>query len=118
MIRMLGAFMFLGLAATLPVQQAAAQDVLGGAIVGGALGGILGGALGRGGGAIAGGYRRHHRRGHCRRSPTAVERLLLVAERLLLPLPQRRVAAGAAGLLRVLIRRFRDDLISGRNASR
>jgi hypothetical protein len=46
MIRMLGAFMFLGLAATLPVQQAAAQDVLGGA--------ILGGALGRGGGAIAG----------------------------------------------------------------
>jgi hypothetical protein len=52
MIRMLGAFMFLGLA--LPVQQAAAQDVLGGAIVGGALGGIIGGALGRGGGAIAG----------------------------------------------------------------
>jgi hypothetical protein len=54
MIRMLVAFMFLGLAATLPVRQAAAQDVLGGAIVGGALGGILGGALGRGGGAIAG----------------------------------------------------------------
>jgi uncharacterized protein YcfJ len=54
MIRMLGAFMFLGLASALPVQQAAAQDVLGGAIVGGALGGIIGGALGRGGGAIAG----------------------------------------------------------------
>jgi len=54
MIRSLGAFIFLGLAATMPVQQAAAQDVLGGAIVGGALGGILGGALGRGGGAIAG----------------------------------------------------------------
>jgi hypothetical protein len=35
MIRMLGAFMFLGLASALPVQQAAAQDVLGGAIVGG-----------------------------------------------------------------------------------
>jgi hypothetical protein len=52
MIRMLGAFMFLGLASALPVQQAAAQDVLGGAIVGGALGGIIGGALGRGGGAI------------------------------------------------------------------
>ena len=54
MIRMLGAFMFLGLASALPVQQTAAQDVLGGAIVGGALGGIIGGALGRGGGAIAG----------------------------------------------------------------
>src|SRR5271169_5204447 len=54
MIRMLGALMFLGLASALPVQQAAAQDVLGGAIVGGALGDIVGGALGRGGGAIAG----------------------------------------------------------------
>ena len=37
MIRSLGAFIFLGLAATMPVQQAAAQDVLGGAIVGGAI---------------------------------------------------------------------------------
>jgi outer membrane lipoprotein SlyB len=54
MIRTLGALTFLGLAATMPVQEAAAQDVLGGAIVGGALGGIVGGALGRGGGAIAG----------------------------------------------------------------
>ena len=54
MIRTLGALIFLGLATAMPVQQAAAQDVLGGAIVGGALGGILGGALGRGGGAIAG----------------------------------------------------------------
>jgi uncharacterized protein YcfJ len=54
MIRTLGAFLVLGLASMLPVQQAAAQDVLGGAIVGGALGGILGGAIGRGGGAIAG----------------------------------------------------------------
>jgi hypothetical protein len=54
MIRALGGFLFLGLAIMLPVQKAAAQDVLGGAIVGGALGGILGGALGRGGGAIAG----------------------------------------------------------------
>jgi hypothetical protein len=41
MIRTLGAFLFLGLASMLPVRQAAAQDVLGGAIVG--LGGILGG---------------------------------------------------------------------------
>ena len=44
-----GGISILGLAITLPVQKAAAQDVLGGAIVG-----ILGGALGRGGGAIAG----------------------------------------------------------------
>ena len=102
MIRTLGAFIFLGLATAMPVQQAAAQDVLGGAIVGGALGGILGGALGRGGGAIAG-ARRHHRRGHRRRSPATVEWLLLVAGRLLLPLSQRLVAASAAGLLRLLI---------------
>jgi outer membrane lipoprotein SlyB len=54
MVRTLGGLLFLGLASVLPVQQAAAQDVLGGAIVGGALGGILGGAIGRGGGAIAG----------------------------------------------------------------
>jgi hypothetical protein len=54
MIRAVGGFLLLGLASVLPVQQAAAQDVLGGAIVGGALGGIIGGALGRGGGAIAG----------------------------------------------------------------
>jgi hypothetical protein len=46
MIRALGGFLFLGLAIMLPVQKTAAQDVLGGAIVGGALGGILGGALG------------------------------------------------------------------------
>ena len=56
------------------------------------------------------GYRRHHRRGHRGRSPTAVERLLLVAGRLLLPLSQWRVAAGAAGILRLLICRSRDDL--------
>ena len=37
-----------------PTQQAAAQDPVGGAIVGGALGGILGGALGHGRGAVAG----------------------------------------------------------------
>jgi outer membrane lipoprotein SlyB len=45
MIRTLGGLLFLGLASVLPVQQAAAQDVLGGAIVGGALGGIGGGAI-------------------------------------------------------------------------
>jgi hypothetical protein len=54
MIRAVGGILLLGLASMLSVEQAAAQDVLGGAIVGGALGGIIGGALGRGGGAIAG----------------------------------------------------------------
>ena len=55
MMRVLGAGIFLALAVVMPAQQAAAQDPLAGAIVGGALGGIVGGALGRGaGGAIAG----------------------------------------------------------------
>jgi hypothetical protein len=55
MKRMLGAAMLLGMAAIIPAQQAAAQDPIGGAIVGGALGGIIGGAVGRGaGGAVAG----------------------------------------------------------------
>jgi hypothetical protein len=55
MKRTLGAGIFLALAALLPAQQAAAQDPLAGAIVGGAIGGILGGAVGRGpGGAVAG----------------------------------------------------------------
>jgi len=43
-------------AATVPVQPAAAQDALGGALLGGAAGAIIGGAAtGRAGGAIAGG---------------------------------------------------------------
>jgi outer membrane lipoprotein SlyB len=56
MMRTLGVGAFLALAAFLPAQQAAAQDPIGGAIVGGALGGIIGGAIGRGapGGIIAG----------------------------------------------------------------
>jgi Glycine zipper len=54
MMRTLGAGVFLALAALLPAQPAAAQDPVGGAIVGGALGGILGGALGGGRGAVAG----------------------------------------------------------------
>jgi hypothetical protein len=50
------AALLLSTAAFLPAQQAAAQDPVGGAIVGGALGAIVGGAVGRGaGGAIAGG---------------------------------------------------------------
>jgi outer membrane lipoprotein SlyB len=56
MKRILAAATFLTLTAVLPSQQAAAQDPVGGAIVGGALGAIVGGAVGRGaGGAIAGG---------------------------------------------------------------
>lgn len=51
---MLAAGMLLTLAASLPVQPAAAQDPLAGAIVGGAVGGLVGGAIGRGPGAIAG----------------------------------------------------------------
>ena len=56
MKRMLGAAMLLSMAVIMPAQLAAAQDPVGGAIVGGALGAIVGGAVGRGaGGAIAGG---------------------------------------------------------------
>jgi len=55
MTRTIGAAAILALASLMPVQQAAAQDPVGGAIVGGALGGIIGGAVGRGaGGAVAG----------------------------------------------------------------
>jgi outer membrane lipoprotein SlyB len=43
----------LALAAVIPAQQAAAQDPIGGAIVGGALGGIIGGAVGRGPGGAS-----------------------------------------------------------------
>ena len=44
------------IATTLPMQPAAAQDALGGALLGGAAGAIIGGAAtGRAGGAVAGG---------------------------------------------------------------
>jgi hypothetical protein len=45
---------FLALAIAMPVKDAAAQDPLGGAIIGGAAGAILGGALGGGRGAAVG----------------------------------------------------------------
>ena len=55
MTRTLAAGVFLALAALMPAQQAAAQDPLAGAIIGGAVGGIIGGAVGHGaGGAVAG----------------------------------------------------------------
>ena len=53
MYRSLGAVALLILAIAVPAQDAAAQDPLGGAILGGAAGAILGGALGGGRGAAA-----------------------------------------------------------------
>ena len=55
MIRQFGASALLVLAIAMPAQEAAAQDPLAGAILGGAAGAILGGAItGRGGGAAVG----------------------------------------------------------------
>jgi hypothetical protein len=54
MYRALGAAAFLTIAIATPVQQAAAQDPVGGAILGGAAGAILGGVLGGGKGAVVG----------------------------------------------------------------
>jgi outer membrane lipoprotein SlyB len=56
MIRTIAAASLLALTAVLSPQPAAAQDVLGGALLGGAAGAIVGGAAtGRAGGAVAGG---------------------------------------------------------------
>jgi hypothetical protein len=55
MMRVVGTGMLLALALVMQAQQAAAQDPVGGAIVGGALGGIIGGALGRGPGSFIAG---------------------------------------------------------------
>jgi len=56
MIRTISAAGLLTLAAVMPAQQAAAQDALGGALLGGAAGAIIGGAAtGRAGGAVSGG---------------------------------------------------------------
>ncbi len=54
MHKAIGAAAFLAIAITMPVQQAAAQDALGGALLGGAAGAIVGGALGGGRGAAVG----------------------------------------------------------------
>src|SRR5438132_11733667 len=54
MYRALGAAALLAIAIAMPVQDAAAQDPLGGAILGGAAGAILGGALDGGRGAAIG----------------------------------------------------------------
>lgn len=54
MYRPFGAAALLSLAIAFPVQDAAAQDPVGGAILGGAAGAIVGGALGGGRGAAVG----------------------------------------------------------------
>ena len=54
MIPKLALTALLALAVCAPIQEAAAQDALGGAIFGGAAGAIVGGALGGGRGAAAG----------------------------------------------------------------
>src|SRR5689334_5942896 len=54
MIRIITAASLLTLACAMPLQQAAAQDAIGGAIFGGAAGALLGGAIGGRGGAVAG----------------------------------------------------------------
>src|SRR6516162_2283703 len=54
MYRALGASAFLAIALAMPVKDAAAQDPVGGAILGGAAGAILGGAMGGGRGAAVG----------------------------------------------------------------
>jgi hypothetical protein len=55
MIRTMGAAALLALASVMPTQPVAAQDILGGAILGGAAGALIGGAAtGRAGGAAVG----------------------------------------------------------------
>jgi hypothetical protein len=54
MIRTLGIAAVLALAVAMPAQEAAAQDTLGGAILGGVGGAIVGGAIGGGRGAAIG----------------------------------------------------------------
>ena len=54
MIRRLGIASLLALSVAVPIHEAAAQDTLGGAILGGAGGAIIGGVLGGGRGAAIG----------------------------------------------------------------
>ena len=54
MYRALGVAALLSIAIAAPVQDAAAQDPVGGAILGGVTGGVIGGALGGGRGAAVG----------------------------------------------------------------
>jgi hypothetical protein len=54
MNQLFGVGVFLAVAIAMPVQDAAAQNPVGGAIVGGAAGAVVGGALGGGRGAVVG----------------------------------------------------------------
>ena len=54
MFRTVAAASLLALASAMPLQQAAAQDAIGGGLFGGVVGGLLGGAVGGRGGAVAG----------------------------------------------------------------
>src|SRR6516162_7444712 len=54
MIRAVGISAFVAIVLAMPIQDAAAQDPVGGAIVGGATGAIIGGVLGGGRGAAIG----------------------------------------------------------------
>src|SRR6516225_1268240 len=54
MIRAVGISAFLAIAFAMPMQEAVAQDPVGGAIVGGATGAVIGGVLGGGRGAAIG----------------------------------------------------------------
>ncbi len=54
MLRSLGSAALLSLALAMPVHEAAAQDALGGALLGGVGGAIVGGAIGGGRGAAVG----------------------------------------------------------------
>ena len=54
MIRAVGISAFVAIALVTPMQEAAAQDPVGGAIVGGATGAVIGGVLGGGRGAAIG----------------------------------------------------------------
>src|SRR5215468_3849942 len=105
MKRMLGVAMLLSVAAIIPAQEAAAQDPIAGAIVGG-----RGRRHNRWCGRARRGWRgcrrrdrRDYGRGDRIRGAAAARWLLLVARRLLLPLSERLLAAGTAGLLLVSV---------------
>jgi hypothetical protein len=96
MFRTFAATSLLALACAMPLQQATAQDAVGGAIFGGAAGAILGGAIGgRGGCGCRRDHRRHHRRGDRVRRPAPPRGLLLVSQRLLHAASGRRLVVVA-----------------------
>src|SRR3974377_625818 len=107
MLRRLGRVTLLPLAAAMPVNEAAAQDPLGGAILGGTAGAIIGGIAGGGRGAAIGagvggapgaiiGAGSPRRRG----GPTARRRVLLWAAGLLHGAAIRRLGSSFIALLR------------------